>query len=471
MNERTALHQAIRAALFLCAPFVVAVLAIYLGQIESGAAVFGLIAASCAIGSIPIYRHFVRLSRLRTRASQLAAGEFKSDVGHTADDDAIADIGQALHRSAREWAVRMDAANTQLAADEIVIDSLPDPMILLDDQVRIVRVNAAARDLLGRALKGRDLSAALRHPRVLDMVEQTLADKSEHEVEFTLPDFVDRSFNARAKPLVEKPADGSAVILTLHDLTEVKRSERMQADFVANASHELRTPLSALVGFIETLRGPAADDGDARDNFLGIMHEQAQRMARLIQDLLSLSRIEMDEHTRPTGMVPIGDVLTRVARSSEPQAKDRDVDISLDLPDDEVFAVGDADQLEQVFQNLVDNAVKYGRAGGCVTVSLRRAASGPAPIYRASAEGSVVAVSVHNEGDGIAPEHLPRLTERFYRVDAARSRELGGTGLGLAIVKHIVNRHRGALSIESATGRGTTFTIHLPAVRESNGPA
>ena len=227
----------------------------------------------------------------------------------------------------------------------------------------------------------------------------------------------------------------------------------MRADFVANVSHELRTPLSSLLGFVETLRGPARDDAEARDKFLSIMHEQAERMLRLIEDLLSLSRIEMDEHTRPRGRVDLGQVLGTVKDMLSMKAAGRNMRIELDLAAGIGPVTGDADQLTQVFQNLVDNALKYGRKGTAVEVTAAESGDGD------------ISVTVADRSEGIPPEHLPRLTERFYRVDAARSRQLGGTGLGLAIVKHIVNRHRGHLSVDSAIREGSRFTVTLPSGR------
>jgi two-component system phosphate regulon sensor histidine kinase PhoR len=230
----------------------------------------------------------------------------------------------------------------------------------------------------------------------------------------------------------------------------------MRADFVANVSHELRTPLSTLLGFTETLRGAARDDAAARERFLGIMHDQASRMSRLVRDLLSLSRIEETEHTPPTGEVRIGAIVASVVDGLMLQARGKSIDVVVDVPPDLPAVVGEADQLTQVFQNLIDNAIKYGRPGSKVRVTAQRAtADGGA--------AALVVVAVADEGEGIPREHLSRLTERFYRVDAGRSRQLGGTGLGLAIVKHIVNRHRGALAVDSELGRGTVFTVHLPA--------
>jgi len=242
--------------------------------------------------------------------------------------------------------------------------------------------------------------------------------------------------------------------MTLHDQTPLRRVEEMRADFVANASHELRTPLAALSGFIDTLQGPAKDDVKARERFLGIMHTQATRMARLIDDLLSLSRVELSAHVRPDTLVDIVPIIRQVIDGLEPLARERQVAIDIDLPELPVLIAGDREELLRLFENLVENALKYGASGGKVVVSLSQAVSG---------EGSPeVRVMVRDFGPGIAPEHLPRLTERFYRVDNARSRALGGTGLGLAIVKHLVRAHGGEVRVESQLGGGSTFLFTLP---------
>ena len=230
----------------------------------------------------------------------------------------------------------------------------------------------------------------------------------------------------------------------------------MRADFVANASHELRTPLTSLMGFVETLRGPAADDRQAQERFLGIMAEQAQRMANLIDDLLSLSRIEMNERQAPSEVVDLAALAERVAAGFEPRLAERAMRLELTAPGG-TKVLGDADQLAQVLQNLVDNAVKYGREGGLVRISVQPVDGPPWPAR----PGAVMAVT--DDGPGIPRVHLARLTERFYRVDKGRSRAAGGTGLGLAIVKHIVNRHRGQLLIDSEEGKGSTFSVWLPA--------
>jgi two-component system phosphate regulon sensor histidine kinase PhoR len=266
----------------------------------------------------------------------------------------------------------------------------------------------------------------------------------------TLPVPVQRDVRAAVVPMDPPIAEGGRAIVWLSDRTRERAVERMRADFVANVSHELRTPLASLIGFIDTLRGPAADDPPAQQRFLGIMGEQAARMNRLIDDLLSLSRIELIEHQPPSGTVELGELATRLASAFEPRLKERAMALDVQIADDLPAVTGDADQLAQVLQNLLDNAVKYGRQGGTVRLQLAVAAARPG-----------VVATVSDQGAGIPREHLPRLTERFYRVDNARSREMGGTGLGLAIVKHVLNRHRGFLDVESTPGIGSVFTVFL----------
>ena len=252
-------------------------------------------------------------------------------------------------------------------------------------------------------------------------------------------------------------ADGGEALIVLSDRTRERLVERMRADFVANVSHELRTPLASLIGFTETLRGAAADDRPAQQRFLGIMAEQGARMNRLIDDLLSLSPIELTEHQAPSGVLDLKQLLPRLAATFEPRLAERRIRLAMEIAEDLPTVSGDVDQMAQVLQNLLDNAVKYGREGGILSVDATRADAGTRWPNRPG-----IVLSVGDEGSGIPAQHLPRLTERFYRVDKGRSRAVGGTGLGLAIVKHIVNRHRGQLLIESEEGKGTTVSVWLP---------
>lgn len=366
-----------------------------------------------------------------------------------------------LHRRSRDG---LEEARRLAEARSQVLDGVFDPLLLLDGEMRIVGANDAARRLFGRELRGRSLAQVLRDPDLLDGVDSALREGEGRTVGLTLTTPVACDFMAGVQPLPRTAPDGTALIVSLHDVTDLRRAEQMRADFAANASHEIRTPLAALIGFIETLRGPAKGDAEAADRFLAIMQEQAQRMARLVEDLLSLARIEVNEHQPPTGRVDLGRLVERVTATFELQAARRKIKIALEVEDGLPMVLGETDELTQLIQNLIDNALKYGRPGGSVRVSLRKVDRPPAQFLSGAASGGrerAVLVEVRDEGEGIAREHLSRLTERFYRVDPARSRSAGGTGLGLAIVKHIVSRHRGALTIESELGVGSVFSVHL----------
>jgi two-component system phosphate regulon sensor histidine kinase PhoR len=303
--------------------------------------------------------------------------------------------------------------------------------------------------------QGEPVAFALRMPELIEAIGRAAAEGEEQRVVYFERVPLDRWFETIVMPVKRGPnaIKPDLVLMTFHDLTPLRRVEEMRADFVANASHELRTPLAALLGFIETLQGSARDDAKARTRFLAIMQEQARRMARLIDDLLSLSRIELNAHRRPDTPVDLVPIVRQVVDGLETLARDRGVTVHIDASN-ALPVLGDHDELVRIFENLVENALKYGAAGRRVDIKI---GSG------ASADGvSEAQVSVRDYGPGIAPEHLPRLTERFYRVDVTESRAQGGTGLGLALVKHILNRHRGRLTIDSAPGEGATFTIHLP---------
>jgi two-component system phosphate regulon sensor histidine kinase PhoR len=338
-----------------------------------------------------------------------------------------------------------------------VVAGLPDPVVALDRDGRVLALNERARALAPALRQGEPVSFALRMPELIEAIGRAAAQGEEQRVVYFERVPLDRWFETIVMP-VKRAADAvrpDLVLMTFHDLTPLRRVEEMRADFVANASHELRTPLAALLGFIETLQGSAREDAKARERFLSIMQEQARRMARLIDDLLSLSRIELNAHRRPDTPVDLVPIVRQVADGLETLARDRGVTLHIDAGQ-ALTVHADHDEMVRVFENLVENALKYGAAGRRVDLKLGTGAS---------ADGEPEAlVSVRDYGPGIAPEHLPRLTERFYRVDVGESRAQGGTGLGLALVKHILNRHRGRLTIESAPGAGATFTVHLPTV-------
>ena len=329
------------------------------------------------------------------------------------------------------------------AAD--VVHALPDPALVVDAAGVVVLANAEAVHMLEADPRGRHLSASIRVPAVLEAVTAAACGEGGTSVDYELRVPMPRSFRAHVSCL--GPAKGALIVL--RDLTREQQIERMRADFVANASHELRTPLAALSGFLETILGAAKNDPKAQEKFLGLMRSQAERMRRLIDDLLSLSRIEMNEHVRPSDEVDLNQAAAHVRDVLSGMAKDMDCELVL-LSDGPLMVAGSRDELVQVFQNLVENALKYAGSGKLVEIIVQRS-------------GNWAEVSVKDHGPGIAEEHIPRLTERFYRVNVQESRSRGGTGLGLAIVKHIVNRHRGRLAIASELGKGSTFTVKLPA--------
>ena len=337
-----------------------------------------------------------------------------------------------------------------------VLDGISDAVILLDEKRNVVAANRAARELLEEPLEGRDLALSLRHPEALEAANEAISGGTKHSAEIVMRVPVQRVFLVHAAPLPEATAAEPRFLVVLHEVTASRTAEQIRADFVANVSHELRSPLTSLVGFIETLQGAAQEDAATRGRFLHIMADESQRMARLIDDLLSLSRVEANEHLRPEGQLDISELLAGVIDSVSVQAQAKSMAIELIEPGPLLPVVGDRDELIEVFQNLIVNAVKYGRE----ETPVRIAVSSVERIPEVGGRG--LSVEIMDKGEGVAAEVIPRLTERFYRVDKGRSRSMGGTGLGLAIVKHIVNRHRGRLVIRSEVGEGSQFIVYLP---------
>ena len=333
-----------------------------------------------------------------------------------------------------------------------LIDALPEAAMAIDIADRVVAANAPARDLFPALRDGDLLARSLRAPDVLGAIRRARDSGMPVRAAWLERVPVERFFELSAALTAKAPLE-PLVLVTLRDMTEMRRAERMRADFIANASHELRTPLASLLGFVETLQGPARDDNGTRERFLSIMREQAQRMARLVDDLLSLSRIEQSLHLRPQTPVDMASVLRHIADTLTPMAAAHEVVLKLDLSEQAIVA-GDRDELLRLAENLIENAIKYG-------ASHPQCARREVEIALKAEPGQCI-LTVRDHGPGIAPEHLPRLTERFYRVDAGQSRAKGGTGLGLAIVKHIVARHRGRLDIESKLTKGAIFRVSLP---------
>jgi two-component system, OmpR family, phosphate regulon sensor histidine kinase PhoR len=348
-----------------------------------------------------------------------------------------------------------------------ILDGLTDAVVLIDENRIFVDGNAAAFDLLGADAKGLGLARVIDCAQVIAAVDTVLAgtrfdqsscdQSSGDQGEVHLPPPISRICEMRVIELpARNPAKAGWVMLVLRDVTDARKTEQMRTDFISNVSHELRSPVSSLLGFIETLQGPAHDDAESRDRFLGIMADEARRMTSLVNDLLTLSKVEADEHIRPAEPVDMAGVLAEISTVLTARAQARGMTIDLHIPDDLPRVTGDKEELIQVFRNLIDNAISYGSENTDIQIIVENQGQ----VF--GTPEAMLAVSVTNQGAGIKPEDIERLTERFYRVDKGRSRETGGTGLGLAIVKHIIGHHRGNLYIRSTPGEQTTFTVCLP---------
>ena len=336
-----------------------------------------------------------------------------------------------------------------------VLEGMPWPALLIDRADRIVAANPLAKDLLGPGIEGRHYILTLRQPGLLDAIEGTLRHRQPGQARHVITGpSREITYRVQISPVTGEGQQGALCVF--EDITDLEQSSQIRRDFVANVSHELRTPLTALLGFIETLRGAARDDPAARERFLGIMEREAGRMNRLVRDLLHLSRVEGEERVRPTETVDVSALISMAVMALKPLADAASVRVQITGETGPIRVPADPDQLTQVFHNLIENAIKYGASGKLVNIMITR------DPREESLRAPAVRIEVIDQGDGIEQVHLPRLTERFYRVDSHRSREKGGTGLGLAIVKHIVNRHRGRFRIESELGKGSVFTVILP---------
>ncbi|MEM0908658.1 MAG: ATP-binding protein [Pseudomonadota bacterium] len=353
-------------------------------------------------------------------------------------------------------AEELDVAKALSADAQSILDASPDACVVLDRRGIVLWANAAAREQLGIFSVGNPFSFTLRVPELIRAVEKVGRSGLNERARWSEKVPTSRWYEAFIAPFHLSAAAGAnsdGIAIFVRDLTEQERLDRMREDFVANASHELRTPLAALTGFIETLQGHARDDPEARDQFLAIMHTQAERMKRLTDALLSLSRIEMRAHVQPSDLIDVTATVRQAVEMTRSLAREAGVALEVDVQDGQLPIRADSDEIIQLVDNLVENAIKYGGDGGRVVVCLCKQTAGT---------GETAVISVQDFGKGIAPQHVPRLTERFYRVDVEASRARQGTGLGLAIVKHIVARHRGRLTVRSELGAGSTFTVKIP---------
>lgn len=343
-----------------------------------------------------------------------------------------------------------------------ILENLTDPLLFLNKNETILLANKSAVEMFGTDVINQKVSDVLFDSEALSAISKAIETGVSDTVEFAVIHPRPKSYLLRihvhekiSPTMGDDRTYNRTLLLTIYDITSIREAERMRVDFVANVSHELRTPLASILGFVETLQGPAKDDQHASERFLKIMQDEASRMLRLIEDLLSLSHIERDAHIPPDEKISLNKIIDGVVETLNIRLAARNMTTSFEHKDYADHITGDRDQLTQVFQNLIDNAIKYGAENTNIEIEISRSEDEETNIQYAN-------VSIKNLGAGIATEHIARLTERFYRVDTARSRSLGGTGLGLAIVKHIIQRHEGKLSFESQVGEYTLATIKLP---------
>jgi two-component system phosphate regulon sensor histidine kinase PhoR len=424
------------------------------GVIGAGTFVVGWLASVLAAATLSMWR-LHQLGRLAAWLDRLAEAPGASVAGLPGP---LVRPAAELAELLRRHELRIEAQDRTLAS---VLEAVPDPILVIDARLDVIRVNAAARRDFGIENRRLPLARVLRDPGVLAAVRGTLEAGTASNVTFTPTLYRQRLFSARVEPL-DLGEEGPGVLVALREQTEQVMIERMRSDFVANASHEIRNPLASILGIVETLRGPARHDAKGREMFLELLAGEAARMTRLVDDLLSLSRIELAARQPPTERCEPKALLEQVIERMYAVAAGVKVRLVASIPADLPLIVCDPDQLHQLFVNLIDNAIKYGGERKMVRITAEAVAAAPAAAGPVAGR-PCVRVAVQDEGPGIAREHIPRLTERFYRVDSARSRKLRGTGLGLAIVKHILRRHQGHLAVQSELGHGSTFTVYLPA--------
>lgn len=442
-------------------PMIVLVILVIYGQIDFISGLIGM--GVVFIGSLLFaYPYQKDLSALTHYVEQLALDR-RADAPPLGFLSNVEELSEAVHTLHVSWSERKMALEAAVAESRILLDTLPDILIMLDDGLRIVRTNNAALQALGKRIIGLTLGKAIKHSGLNEAVEDVLHSGNGIDIDITFsPRLVEREFRCRIQRFPVSTEGGIAIVLMMIDITESKQTRRMIKDFVANASHEIRTPLTSIIGFIESLQDGAKDDPETLDKFLSLMGEQAALMNDLVHDLLSLSKAEMNETTPLTERVDIPQLVKSAIHKTEWMAEKKGMPIKADIVSDLPEIIGDAHELSQVFLNLISNAAKYGYEKTPIHICVSLQEEEASNLPHTSHVTGYIRIAVQDEGEGISEEDIPRLTERFYRVDKARSRKIGGTGLGLCIVKHILNRHMGELVIESTVGKGSTFSVLLP---------
>ncbi len=404
------------------------------------------------------------LQAMTEYTDKLLQGEKPDEIPEiSANDEEAYRVISAINQMHNIWSQKQEALEAQKISDAAVMDSLPDPLIMLNKKGIIIGANLSARDMLGHNIRDKHITRAINEEKLISAVNKVIEGQTEGEnVTFALPKPWQKELGARVKALPSASPESAVAVISLHDLTEIKKVERLQSDFVANASHELKTPLSVIIGFIETIKGPAKDDEKARENFLNIMLEQANRMTSLVNDLLSLSKIEMGNNGK-FEPINIGFIADSIQKNLASKAEKFGKKISVDKKTSELID-GNESEIKQVVLNIIDNAIKYSAENSEIKVEVKPVISIPENIKNNfTGEGKYICFSTQNIGNVIAPEHINRLTERFYRVENELGKKVGGTGLGLAIVKQIVIKHKGILNVTSNEENGTIFSVYLPA--------
>lgn len=407
------------------------------------------------------------LQQIKRYVKKLSQGEISAEDLITLSEDESKDLIEAINTMHRFWAQKADVLEAQTISDTAVLDSLPDPIMVIDRLGNILGANLSARTAFGENITQRNIDKVFPSNNFINAVNRVLTEKSLSEnLIFYIGKPVDQKFYTHIKQLPFLAKGKAAAVISIYDLTKALKVEKMQSDFVANASHELRTPLSVISGFVETLRTSAKDDAEAREKFLKIIADQTEYMSALVENLLSLSRIELNQDQKPQDKVDPLEIVEDVAQSLEIKAKERKMTFHI-VADKEIDPVrADAQQIRQIVQNLADNAIKYGLEGTEITLRINQVENIPPSTASKVADGAAVAISVNNKGPKIPQENLARLTERFYRLQEHKDKNIKGTGLGLAIAKHIIIRHEGNLTVNSNGYNGTTFTIYLPVFED-----
>lgn len=403
------------------------------------------------------------LQQLKKYINELAKGEINEDFNVELSEQEAKEIAEAVNSVHKFWINRTDALESQVMSDTAVLDTLPDPILMIDRSGNILGANLSARQFLGNDITNKNIENVFSANNFINAVNRVLKKESEAEnlIFYSSIDPKQKVY-AHIKQLPWFSKGRTVAVISLYDLSKAVKIEKMQSDFVANASHELRTPLSVISGFIETLQTSAKDDEQAREYFLKIMADQAEFMSELIENLLSLSRIELSQDEKPTEMINLSDVVDEVVQAMSLKAENKNMQIISDVPEELPLINADHQQIRQLIQNLVDNAIKYGLSPSDITISIKEVEKIPPSKSFQVSEGKALSVSVNNKGTKISREDLMRLTERFYRMQEHKDLNIKGTGLGLSIAKQIILRHHGNLTVNSTNYNGTTFTVYLP---------